>query len=420
MTGGSVAQSTPSYYGRARGDPNWRTTAESRIERVRTAPLRVSVTDASGRPIPDAEVDVEMTDHAFGFGTAVSVPKLTSDSTSAQTYRRLLREHFNKTTIENGLKWPAWSGEWGPEFAPEQTIEAIRWLREQRFPVRGHTLVWPSYDNAPAYVEEIGRDDPERLRTEIRDHIRDEAGRLAGLVDEWDVVNEPTTNTAFMEVLGRDAMVEWLQTAREAAPEADLFVNDYAPLQPADSNLPERFEELVEYLVDSGAPLDGIGIEAHFSDDWLLHPAAVVDAFDRLSSFGLELQITEFSFSLEEVTPATRALQAAYTRDLLIAAYSHPAVTTFTFWGFWTERHFSPSAALFGEDWTLRPHGRAFLDLVYDEWWTEATGRTDAGGTFATRGYKGSYLVRASAGQGRALTTTSLSGSGTTVEMTLQ
>lgn len=418
-TTGSVSLSPETRYEGHHPDAPWRSEAHARIERIRTAPLTVVVRDRAGNPVPDAKVSVEMTGHAFGFGTAVSVPAIVTTREGTNRYRQAVRRYFNRATIENGLKWSAWSGYWGKEYEPARTIEAIRWLRSHELPVRGHTLVWPSFDYAPPHIEEIGRDEPDQLRTEIDRHIREKGGRLAGLISEWDVINEPTQNTAFMEILSRDVLLEWLHSAREVAPTADLFINDYAPLQPPESGLLDRFIDLIEYVTEGGAPLDGIGIEAHFTDDWVRPPTEVLATFDRLSEFGRELQITEYSLGVGRETETAREFQADYTRDLLVAAFSHPAVTAFTFWGFWAERHWRPSAALFGTDWNLRPHGRAFLDLVYDRWWTDEEGTTDDAGSMVTRGFKGSYLVRVDTDRSRAVTTTQLSGDGTTVEITL-
>ena len=40
---------------------------------------------------------------------------------------------------------------------------------------------------------------------------------------------------------------------------------------------------------------------------------------------------------------------------------------------------------------SLRPHGRAYLDLVEKPWRTDAKGATDRTGTFRTRGFYGDY-----------------------------
>ena len=41
---------------------------------------------------------------------------------------------------------------------------------------------------------------------------------------------------------------------------------------------------------------------------------------------------------------------------------------------------------------------QAYRDLVFGQWWTDATGRTGADGAYATRGFLGEYTVRVTQG----------------------
>ena len=54
-------------------DAEWRKEAAERIDEYRKAELTVLVTDAEGKPIRDADVDIRLKQHAFRFGTVVSV-----------------------------------------------------------------------------------------------------------------------------------------------------------------------------------------------------------------------------------------------------------------------------------------------------------------------------------------------------------
>ena len=63
-------------------------------------------------------------------------------------------------------------------------------------------------------------------------------------------------------------------------------------------------------------------------------------------------------------------------------------------WGFWDGNHWRSDAPVYRRDWTLKPSGRAYLDLVRGEWWTDERGETDADGAFAVRGFLGDYEIR--------------------------
>ena len=49
--------------------------------------------------------------------------------------------------------------------------------------------------------------------------------------------------------------------------------------------------------------------------------------------------------------------------------------------------------------WNVRPNGRAWLDLVKKQWWTDTTDTTDATGTARARVFKGDYELRLRSGK---------------------
>ncbi|MBC7942275.1 MAG: hypothetical protein H7Z19_21400 [Chitinophagaceae bacterium] len=90
------------------------------------------------------------------------------------------------------------------------------------------------------------------------------------------------------------------------------------------------------------------------------------------------------------------ALQADYTRDFLIALYSHKAVTGFIMWGFWESAHWKPAAAMFRSDWSEKPNLQVWKDLVLGAWKTRLDGVSSAQGELDVRGHHGRYRVTAS------------------------
>ena len=106
---------------------------------------------------------------------------------------------------------------------------------------------------------------------------------------------------------------------------------------------------------------------------------------------GYEPQVTEF-----DVHTFDEQLQADYTRDFMTLVFSHPSTTGIITWGFWEGKHYIPNAALHRRDWSLRPAGVAWYDLIFRQWWTPAQqGVTDARGEFQMRGFHGDYVVEA-------------------------
>ncbi len=373
-------------------DAPWRAEAEARIERLRKGDLAVRVVDAAGAPLAGAEVRVRQLRHAFPFGTAATAARIMGTTPEDEIYRRHLQELFNAVVLENDLKWGPWIAEWGSKYSREQTLAALRWLKERHYLVRGHVLVWPGLRNMPKSAVAL-KGDPAALRQAILARIDDAAAGTAGLTAHWDVLNEPFDNHDVMDLCGREVMVEWFKRARERLPaDCRLFINDYGIVAAGgatDTPHQRHYAETIRYLLDQGAPLEGIGVQSHFGGQ-PTPPVTALAILDRFAAFQRPIVITEFDINTQD-----EDYQTAYTRDYLTLCFSHPAVTGFLMWGFWEGAHWLPQAAMLRRDWTGRPNLAVWRELVLKRWWTDVTVQTGADGVAKVRGFKGTYTVEA-------------------------
>jgi GH35 family endo-1,4-beta-xylanase len=391
----------------------WRKAAEERIEKIRKGDLTVVVKDKSGKPVRGAQVSVRMRKHAFLFGTAVGGPAFTGRRSSEEDsarYKKEIVDLFNFAVMENELKWPQWAV---VDNRPG-TLAVVDWLREHGLQVRGHNLVWPSWNNTNVKAAQDAKNDPAALEKVILDHIAETTAALRGRVVDWDVINETFTNHDFMDILGRPAMADWFKAARAGDPNAKLFINDFNIIEGDDKPHQDDYAATIQYLIDQGAPFDGIGLQSHFPAR-MTPMDELLKRLDRFAAFGRELEITEFDINtLDEIT------QADYTRDFMTAVFSLPSVHAFTMWGFWEGSHWRPQGAMFRRDWSIKPNGEAYKDLVFHRWWTNADGKTGSQGTFATRGFLGDYEVTATAGGKSQTLRATLPKDGAKVECILQ
>lgn len=345
--------------------------------------------DATGKPVPRASVRITQNRSAFQFGSALQFSRIATDSATNRFYRQKVLELFNAGTAENDLKWPFWIGERGSSYKRPQALRALDWMKQHGLHTRGHVLLWPSWTHLPNSISALrGTSRQAEIPALARAHIADIIGATRDVVDEWDVVNEPFANHDLMDVFGNAIQVDWYHAARAAHPTAPLYLNDYsnhdASLDPVHVN---HFENTAKYLLAQGAPLGGLGLQAHISAS-PSPPANVVALLDRYAALGLPVRITEFDVNTDD-----EELQADYTRDFLTAAFSHPTVAGFQLWGFWEGAHWIPQAAMYRTDWSEKPNARAYKSLVLDEWRTRATGTTDATGQWRGRGFHGDYTV---------------------------
>ncbi len=372
------------YKGRE-ADAAWRKAALERIEAIRTAVLSVRVVGANGQPLPGARVHAQLVQSEFVWGTSVNEALLASELPDSANYRRVLREFFNTAVIENGFKSPSWNS--NPTRQAE-TLRAFDWLQREGFRQKGHSLVWPGWQFNTAAMRELAQRDPAAFKRQIEIDIRSKLDATRGRMMAWDVINEPIHERGFFAHLPADVEVEWFKIARELQPQTQLVINDYGMLNSARS--PGTIALLRDHtnkLRRAGAPIDAIGIQGHVGQQPRA-PESVLADLDLMAGEGLPIQITEFDINMSDA-----ALQADYTRDFLIACYSHPALTAFIKWGFWESKHWKPDAAMFRKDWSEKPNAAVWREWVVKRWTTNAQVQTQADGRATVRGHHGRYLV---------------------------
>jgi endo-1,4-beta-xylanase len=365
------------YAGRA-SDAPWRQEAARRIEQNRTQVLTLQGT-------PGAIVRVRQLRHAFSLGTALSTrAMLDLDDADAERYRSEVRRLFTQVTFEGEHKWPNWEN-------PKRRVMADRmmtWCRENGLAVYGHTLVWGGWKFLPERLKAL-ENKPEELRTEVRRHITEQATALAGQVIAWDVVNEPYTQGDLLRILGRGEAAEWYRLAQAAAPGTQLALNDYEILDTRAASPTHRdyLETLLRDLLAAKAPVMRLGFQGHMYPSFT-PPEELWRLLDRFAAYGLPISITE-----HDINTSDEQLQADYARDFLLAVMAHPAVDGITLWGFWDGSHWKGNALLYRKDWSLKPAGKAWLDLLRGQWWTDREVTIGPDGSARLRVWKGVYRI---------------------------
>jgi GH35 family endo-1,4-beta-xylanase len=200
------------------------------------------------------------------------------------------------------------------------------------------------------------------LPQQIESRIEDAMSAVKGRVWAWDVLNEPVHERDFYQHFPETLSAEWFKHARKTDPHALLFVNEYAMLNSRTSpNFIQRYLAFIKMLQDNGAPLDGIGVQGHIGAQ-VRNPVDVLSDLDLLQTAGLPIHITEFDINTKD-----EELQADYTRDFLIACYSHPSVSAFIKWGFWQSDHWKPDAAMYRADWSAKPNAAVWREWVVNK-----------------------------------------------------
>lgn len=399
-------------------DASWRVAARERIERYRKSDFDIRVVNTDGQPVENASVRLNMQKHAFHFSTAIQSARIVNQNNADnQQYLDVLLDLFNAAGPENDLKWPPWDGEWGPDFARAQTIEALSFLQSQGFHLRGHVLVWPSERNMPAALSSMVQEGNPALPGIVLDHIEDVVVPTKEYLSEWDVLNEPYDNHDLMDHFGNDIMVDWFEAARLHHPTAKLYINDYSILSAGGLAIAhqDHYEQTIQFLLDNGAPLDGIGFQGHFDSS----PTGIPRVWEIMQRFATAFPNQVFKITEFDIDTTDEELQADYTRDFMTIAFSNPKVEGFQVWGFAENVHWRPQAAMFRADWTEKPNGAAFRQLTQEEWWTDITRQSDASGRIQARGFLGDYEIEVSAGGQTVTAAVTLDANGIAQEIVL-
>lgn len=376
------------YAGHAPDAP-WRAAAAERIERLRKGDFPLKVVDASGNPVAGAAVAVRMKRHAFSFGAAVDAKRLVAAvSPGDARYREIIETYFTKVVFGNDLKWGRWIEQKPAD--RQNLLAALDWLDARKIPVRGHVMIWPSWQYTPPFLRTLEKD-PAALRKAVSDHIAEQTAAVGTRLVDWDVINETYAHHDVVDILGRDVMADWFRLAHAGAPAARLFYNDYTLFHGTSPDSPsQHFHDTIRFLLDRKAPIGGIGEQGHFVGN-PAGPAEILAALDRFGKFGLPIQITEF-----DIDTVDEQLQADFTRDFMTAVFSHPAVDALIHWDFWESPDVKPAVPLWRKDWTIRPNGQVFVDLVSKTWWTNGDAVTSDDGSCQFRGFLGDYEVTVS------------------------
>jgi catechol 2,3-dioxygenase-like lactoylglutathione lyase family enzyme len=81
--------------------------------------------------------------------------------------------------------------------------------------------------------------------------------------------------------------------------------------------------------------------------------------------------------------------------DYYRICFAHPSVKGIIMWGFWENANWIPASSMYRSDWSITPTGEAYQKLIFDEWWTKASGKANRKGLYSTSAFYGKYKITA-------------------------
>lgn len=241
---------------------------------------------------------------AFKMGVAVNDAIVSGRDKALQD---IVVKQFNTITLENSMK----AGLINPQpgvfnYGPADAY--VEFGKKNNMFIIGHTLVWHNQTPAWFFQDENGKPkSKEAVAERLHEHIKTVAGRYAGKVDAWDVVNEVIDDdgsyrpTTWVKGIGSgDELVKLaFKYAAQYAPNTELYYNDFNAWRPSKR---DGIVRMVKMLQKEGIKIDGIGIQGHWG---LNYPKTeyIEAAIEAYSALGVKVMITELDV---DVLPLTK------------------------------------------------------------------------------------------------------------------
>ena len=386
----------------------WVRSSQSQDLSHRKSNLTVTVVDGNGNPLSDAVLGIQMKQHTFRFGTQIRdrffsisqnefesltdlqrqalLPDLSQFGQSrytptwqdALTYRQVVFEQFNHVVPTTGMQWIAYNRK-GPD-VPDATIELAQ---SGGLGVSGASVVWQrdAWPTPDEYRSLANPNPAEFHNALLKDRLSADGimGRYSDFgegpaINSWKLLNEPLHEDYFARTFvdagiyanQTDALTDYFVRADSLRPDAVLSINDFNILNSGNDNAAIAFRDQVNALLDNGAPIDMIGVQAHMSRNDV-SKEDISRRLNILAETGLGIEITEFD-SRDDAQQLTPEEQEQVFSDVLEAAFENPAVEGFIMWGPWDPGHWRGNAPLFDADWNIKEEASPWFDLVRGEW----------------------------------------------------
>ena len=392
--------------------------ASANIEKYRKGNAAIRFDTASGKPVKDATVTIEQTNHDFLFGNIIfPVVGVLGKFEDIQVYRpELFKKRF--ADVFNMAIFPFYWSSYEPIPGREdwdKIVPILDWCKLNGVTPKGHPLAWVERGGTPRWLYDLPVDLTEEL---LKARITRIVKGFEGQIDIWDVVNEPTHTITWSAVMKNPHgtrytaipikdIADWVEKcyrwAHEASPAAELIVNDYEQI--VTHFIPDtrqRFYDLVAELKKRNTPLHGIGLQAHAQEYWY-SPGEFAETLDYYAKLKLPIHITEFipQSSANEIKGTfkegtwTKEAQAEFAQQTYRLSFGHPLVASINWWGLsdryiWSER---PGGGLIDEDYRPKPAYTKIRQLIKEEWMTKITAQTTKDGSIDFRGFYGDYKI---------------------------
>ena len=247
---------------------------------------------------------------------------------------RFIAENFDLLTAGVELKWARVRP--NPDTYSFDTADwMVSFAQQNRMRFHGHNLCWHAAN--PRWFASVLT--KENARRYLTDHITTVVRRYAGIVQSWDVVNEPLSLSSkrpdllsegpWLDLLGPEYFDVAFNAAAEADPKALRILNVYQVEIEGGRNEDVRRSTLalIRDLLSRKVPLQAIGLQSHMSGTVSVASPSRNRFVRELRDLGLQVLITELDVNdaglpsdFDKRDQAVAATYRNYLLDIMPAA----------------------------------------------------------------------------------------------------
>jgi endo-1,4-beta-xylanase len=306
------------------------------------------------------------------FGTAID--NVVLNNTAYISIARNKSE-FGQVTPANGQKWMY--------IEPQRNVfnytmadEIIKPSIKAKQMRRCHNFVW--HNQLPDWLTSKNYTKPELTKI-LENHIKNEARHFYDECYAWDVVNEAFNDdgtlreSLWLTTIGPEYIELAFKFARKyVSPRTALYYNDYGIERVNNKTI--ALQKFVKDLVKRGVPIDGVGLQAHFTIGRAPTYTDIRSALNLFTKLGLETALTELDVRVDLPDNSTKqATQAAVYAESVRACVDEKSCVGVTVWDFWDPVSWVPStfpgygnACLFDDNLKRKPAYFAVSDMLIE------------------------------------------------------
>ena len=258
-------------------------------------------------------------------------------------------KQFNMMVAENEMKMDALQPSQG-QFSYGAADGLVSLAQTNTMAIRGHCLVW--HTQQPTWLSSDGKKNDKGWTRQqaldiMKNHITKVMQHFKGKVTEWDVVNECLDDdqsiirtkpegyklrpTVWQLAIGDDYIDSAFVYARRAVPTAELYLNDY-DVEMQGKAKAVAFYNLVKHLQDCQIPLDGVGLQCHFSVGDV-DSVKLEQTIRRFGEANLKCIITELDMGISSTSAKDLEEQARNYRVITDIVLNNDNCPNLVIWG---------------------------------------------------------------------------------------